>query len=204
MNRVKICGITNSDDARRACSLGAWALGFVFYKKSPRSIGAYKAAKIIKALPPFVTPVGVFVNQKEGAVKDIAEFCGITTLQFHGDETPEYLGRFKKYKIIKAFRVQPGFDVRAIKGFPADAFLFDAHSDAAYGGTGQGFDWSVIQAVKDFQKPYIVSGGLSPKNVRAAMEQLAPYAVDVSSGVEEAPGKKSEQLLKDFFTQVYS
>ena len=166
MTKTKICGITNTKDALLAAKLGAWAVGFIFYKKSPRSIGGFKAQKIVKQLPPFVTPVGVFVNQKEGAVKDILDFCGITTAQFHGDESASYCKRFgKKYKVIKALRVSEKFDPKSVKDFPAAAFLLDTLSDEGYGGTGKTFDWQAAKAVKNFGKPVILSGGLNPENV---------------------------------------
>lgn len=202
MVRVKICGITNIDDARKAVNLGAWAIGFNFYKKSPRYIGGYKARKIIAQLPPFVTPVGIFVNSKEGAVRDIAEFCGIQTLQFHGDETPAYCQRFKGYKVIKAFRVDERFDWSVLKNYPVDAFLLDARSDESYGGTGKTFDWALVRNAKSFNKPLILSGGLNPANIRAAVEEVRPYGVDVCSGVEIKPGIKDERALAEFFTQV--
>ena len=198
MVKVKICGITNKEDALLAAELGAWALGFIFYKKSPRAIAPFKARKIIEELPPFVVPVGVFVNQKEGAVKDIANFCGIKTLQFHGDETPQYCKRFKEYKIIKAFRVKEDFDISNLSQFPAAAYLFDTYQEDTYGGSGKTFNWDVIKD-KKFNKPVILSGGLNPENIASAIKEVCPYAVDVSSGVEEFPGKKSEKLLIKFF-----
>lgn len=202
MVRVKICGVTNPEDAAKAVRMGAWAIGFNFYKKSPRFIGAYKARKMIAQLPPFVTPVGVFVNSPEGAVRDIVKFCGIQTLQFHGDETAAYCQRFKGYKIIKVCRVDEQFDPMVLKGFPADAFLFDTSIQGAYGGTGKTFDWSLIKNAKSFNKPIILSGGLNPTNVRAAVEEVRPYAVDVCSGVEIKPGIKDERAMQDFFTQL--
>lgn len=205
MIKVKICGITNNEDAQRAAVLGASALGFVFYKKSPRDIGAYKARKIIDGLPPFVVPVGVFVNQKEGAVKQIAEFCGLKTLQFHGDETPEYCRRFSAggYKVIKAFRVSDTFDFDTIDGFKNYPILCDAHKEGQFGGTGKTFNWKLAAKFKKFGQPIILSGGLNPSNIVQAIAEAEPYAVDVSSGVEEAPGKKSDALLTQFFQKIH-
>ena len=199
--RVKICGITNEEDALLAANLGAWALGFIFYKKSPRYISPSKAQKIIRELPPFVTPVGVFVNQGRGAVCDIAEFCGIKTLQFHGDETPDYCRGFKHYKVIKAFRVKEGFDISGISQFPVSAYLFDTYQEDAYGGSGKTFNWNIITG-KKFNKPVILSGGLNAENIAQAIKEVNPYAVDVSSGVEKAPGEKSEELVRNFFEKT--
>ena len=200
--RVKICGITNREDALLAADLGAWALGFVFYKQSPRHISPSKAQKIIQELPPFVTPVGVFVNQREGAVKDIAEFCGLKTLQFHGDETPEYFKRFNQYKIIKAFRIKEGFDISNLSRFKVSAYLFDAYQEGVYGGGGKTFNWNVVKD-KKFDKPFILSGGLNAENITEAVTTVKPYAVDVSSGVEISPGRKDKNSLKEFFQNIY-
>jgi len=204
MNRAKICGITETKDALDAAKYGAWAVGFIFHKKSKRFVGPYKAKKIIDALPPFVTPVGVFVDQKQGAVKEIAEFCNLRVLQFHGDETPDFCKRFSNYKIIKAFRVKEDFSVELVRPYKSivSAFLFDAHSEQEKGGTGQTFNWKLIKDVKDFNVPIILSGGLNVQNVRAAIQEVNPYAVDVSSGVEESQGKKNPRLLEDFLNQL--
>ncbi len=203
MVKVKICGITNKADAQKATDLGAWALGFIFAKQSPRSISPYKARTIIKELPPFVTPVGVFVNQKAGAVMDIADFCGIQTLQFHGDESPMYLRRFKKFQCIKVFRVGDDFNISGLSQFKASAFCFDTFRSDTYGGSGQVFNWDVIKG-KKFPVPVILSGGLNPENVAQAIKELNPYAVDVASGVEKAPGKKDHRLLEEFLEKAYS
>ncbi len=204
MLKAKICGITDTKDALLAASLGAWALGFIFYKKSKRFVGPYKATKIIADLPPFVTPVGVFVDQNQGAVKEIAEFCGLRVLQFHGDETPEFCKRFKTYKIIKAFRVKEDFNIDLLRPYKSlvSAFLFDRHEEGVPGGTGKTFDWKLIKEAKNFGVPIILSGGVHSNNVRTAFEEIRPYAVDVSSGVEDAPGKKSERSLTEFFNQL--
>ncbi len=197
MAKVKICGITNKEDALKATELGAWALGFIFYKKSPRYVSPYKASKIIAELPPFVTPVGVFVNHNERAAKDMADFCGITTLQFHGDESPEYCSRFKNYRVIKAFRVKEGISLNTLDKFRVTAFLFDAFDDNAYGGTGKTFRWDILKS-KRINKPFILSGGLNSQNIAEAIQTVNPYAVDVSSGVEAAAGKKNYKLLAEF------
>lgn len=204
MIRVKVCGITNTDDAQKAVKLGAWALGFIFYKQSPRYISPFKARKIIEGLPPFVTPVGVFVDSREGAVKDILKFTGIRTVQFHGDETPDYCRRFNHFCVIKAFRPKKYFDVNVLKDYQAQAFLFDAFDKEAFGGTGKVSDWTVAKEAKNFNRPVILSGGLNPTNVKEAIECVEPYAVDVASGVEESPGKKDTRLLADFFASISS
>ena len=204
MIRVKICGITNKDDALTAVGLGASALGFIFYKKSPRTISPYKAKKIIEALPPFIVPVGVFVNSKEGALKDIVNFCGITTVQLHGDESPQYCQRLKQYKVIKAFRIKEDFNWNVVDQYKTvSSYLFDSFKENQYGGSGQSFHWNLLKE-KEINQPFILSGGLNAQNVVEAMNRLKPYALDVSSGVEESPGKKSEQRLVEFFQTLDS
>jgi len=201
MVRVKICGITNVENAQSAVYAGAWALGFIFHKKSPRYVSPSKARSIIDQLPPFVTPVGVFVDAKEGAVRDICRFTGINTLQFHGDEEPFYCTRFKGQKVIKAFRVAEDFDFTSIKKYKVDAYLFDTYSADAAGGTGKTFNWNVMKFEK-LERPYVLSGGLNPVNVHDALKVLQPYAVDVSSGVEKAPGIKDPKLIRAFTDSV--
>jgi len=198
MTKVKICGITNDDDAIKACLRGAWAIGFIFDKKSPRYISASKVRKIVDKLPPFITPVGVFVNQRERAVKDVCRFAGITTIQFHGEETPQYCGRFKDHKIIKAFRVNEKFDGKEVAKYDVDAYLFDSYQEDAHGGTGKTFNWDIITAYT-FKRPIILSGGLDAQNIKEAVEKVEPYAVDVSSGVEKSPGQKDPRKLSLFF-----
>ena len=202
--RIKICGITNKDDALLAAQLGASALGFIFYKKSPRYVSPFKVGKMIEELPPFVVPVGVFVNQNEGAVKDIVNFCGISTIQFHGDETPQYCRRFSKYKVIKAFRLKEDFDWKILTEYKTvSAYLFDTYQEADYGGTGRTFNWDFLKG-KTWDKPFILAGGLNPENVSTAIPTVNPYAIDVSSGVEKSPGQKDPRLLKNFFEKIYS
>ena len=203
MIRIKICGITNKEDALKAVALGAWAIGFVFHKESPRYIGPYKAKRIIESLPPFITPVGVFVNQKEGAIKDIAEFCSLGALQFHGDESPEFCRRFKNYRTIKAFRLRNDFNFETTPSYKTSALLLDSYQEDKHGGTGKTWDWALLKKVKHYGAPIILSGGLNAKNIKQAIEEVRPFAVDVSSGVEESPGKKNERLLKEFFDAAY-
>ncbi len=196
--RVKICGITNNEDAQKAVYYGAWSVGFVFYKKSPRYVSPSKARKIIEALPPFITPVGVFVDQSEKAVKDVCHFTRIKTVQFHGEERPLYCKRFSAFKIIKAFRVSTFIDIKNVSKYKVDAYLFDAYSEIDKGGTGQAFDWDILNHYK-FERPVILSGGLKSENVNQALSIFSPYAVDLCSGLEKSPGIKSPKLIRDFF-----
>jgi phosphoribosylanthranilate isomerase len=201
--KIKICGITNIEDASKAVYYGAHALGFVFYKKSPRYISPSKARRIIEALPPFIEPVGIFVNIKERAVKDILSFTRIKTVQFHGDEDQVFCKRFTQSKIIKAFRVDRFFDPQIANKFKVDAYLFDAYQEDEYGGTGKTFNWDILKDVK-LEKPVVLSGGLNPTNVKDAIGSVHPYCVDVSSGVEKSPGIKSPQLIREFCEAVRS
>ena len=199
--RVKICGITNIEDAQVAVNAGASALGFIFYKKSPRYVSPSKVRPIVEALPPFVTPVGVFVNCSEHAVRDICRLARVATVQFHGEESPGYCKRFNHFKIIKAFRVSDVFDFKSVLQYKVDAYLFDTFQEETAGGTGKTFNWDLLKNYK-FDKPVILSGGLNPENVRQAIEAVRPYAVDVSSGVEKAPGVKGYQLVQALFTAL--
>ena len=202
MIRIKVCGITHQQDALVACALGAWALGFVFYKKSARFISPLEARKIIKALPPFVVPVGVFVNENEAKVQQIADFCHLRALQFHGEEPPGYCERFKGYKIIKAFRVKKRLNLTQMGSYEKiHYYLLDTYEPGRRGATGKTFDWEILRN-KRFPKPFILSGGLNPRNVAQAFKIASPYAVDVSSGVERSPGRKDERLLEDFFVRA--
>ena len=205
MVRVKICGITNEIDALKAARIGAWALGFIFYKKSPRFISPFKAKQIIQRLPPFVTPVGVFVNHPAGAVRDIINHCGLRAVQLHGDEDHHFCHRLKSYnvKVIKVFRVGENFDPKIVEPFKVDAFLFDTFDPINYGGSGKTFDWNILKQVKSsYDVPIILSGGLNAQNVIEPVNELKPYAVDANSGVEESPGKKDHKKMKDFIDIV--
>ena len=192
-----MCGITNSEDAFCAVQLGATALGFVFYEKSPRFVTPSEAGKIIKQIPPFVTKVGVFVNAEADYLREARDIAGFDVYQFHGDETPEFCAAFGE-DYIKAVRVKDASSLDAVELYDTDAFLFDAYSPDAYGGTGENFSWDVLTRRKLGDKFVILSGGLTPENVRDAIRTVNPYAVDVSSGVESSPGIKDHLKLKRF------
>ena len=200
--RIKICGITNLKDALLASAYGAWAVGFIFYKKSPRFISPNTAAKIIAKLPPFVTPVGVFVNESYRRVIKTAHLCHLSALQFHGDEPPDYCQRFKGFKIIKAVRVQRRIHLALFKKYSVDAFLLDTYHEDLFGGTGKPFDWAQAKKMRAIKIPIILSGGLNPQNIVRAYKSVHPYAVDIASGVEISPGQKSPRLLKALFQKT--
>ncbi len=200
---VKICGITRAEDAQAAARLGAHALGFVFYAQSPRHVEIARAAELVKALPPFVTSVGLFVNPVVRDVESVLERVPLDLLQFHGDEPPGFCAQFR-LPYIKALRVRAGLDLLqyaqdygAARGLLLDAYVADAH-----GGTGTTFDWSLIP--RRLPLPVILSGGLHPENVAAAIRRVAPWAVDVSSGVEAGPGIKDPRKIAGFMKEVRS
>ena len=203
MVRVKICGITEKDDAFKAVKFGADALGFIFYKKSPRYISPSRARNIISVLPPMVSVVGVFVNERIGAVMDIADFCGLSAVQLHGEEDAQYCSRLKKksFKIIKGFRVDAGFNFQVARSYDVHALLFDAYQPDSYGGTGKTFNWRQLVDA-DIKGPVILSGGLDHENVMEAVRTVKPYAVDVSSGVELEPGKKDHRKMQAFIANA--
>lgn len=202
MTRIKICGITNKIDAVNAANLGVDMIGFVFYKKSKRFVESRTAEDIINELPPRIGKTGVFADESRERVIQIAEDAGLNILQFHGNETPEYCKSFGDgYRIIKAFRLGSRKDLEKISGYDVDFYLFDACRPDSIGGTGEVFDWKLL---KDFEilKPFILSGGLKPDNVGKAIKELAPYGVDVSTGVETSPGRKDLKLMKEFVENV--
>ncbi len=202
MTKIKICGITNKVDALNASKLGVDMLGFVFYKQSKRYVEPFTAEDIINEMPPSMWKVGVFVDEIEEKVLQIAEYASLNTLQFHGDETPEYCSSFRdKYKVIKAFRLKSKRDLKNINDYDADFYLLDTYKRDSIGGTGATFDWKIL---KDFEilKPTILSGGLNPKNVTRAIKEFSPYGVDVSTGVETSPGKKDFVLMRKFIEKA--
>ncbi len=194
--RVKICGITNQEDALAAVDAGADALGFVF-AKSPRQVTKEQAWNIIQRLPPFVSPVAVFVDEQVDAIKEICNFCGIYTVQLHGSEPPEYVNYLEKYTVIKAFRVRGEKDIQQLAHYKPHAFLLDSYVKGAMGGTGVTFKWELARKACSYG-PIILSGGLTPENVSEAIRVVNPFGVDVSSGVEISPRKKDKELVKRF------
>ena len=200
MTRVKVCGITRRRDALRAVDLGADALGFIFYPGSPRYIEPEKAAEIIRSIPPFVSPVGVFVDSTLREIRSVVRICQLSAVQLHGTENPAFC-REISVKVIKAFRVEGDRLPRGISQYPVHALLLDTFQAGVHGGTGKVFDWDVARRAERYGR-IILAGGLNPGNVRKAVKSVRPFAVDVSSGVESAPGKKDLKLLEDFFLQV--
>jgi len=199
MVRIKICGITNWEDACLAVELGADALGFIF-AESPRKVTPDTAKAIIGQLPPLVSKVGVFLDHQEEEVKGVAEYCSLDGLQFHGQESPSYCSQFGQ-KVIKAFRIKDANDLKALSLYGVDAFLLDTFDESLPGGTGKTFDWNLAVEAKKNGK-IILSGGLNPDNVFFAITKVKPYAVDVSSGVEASQGKKDPVKLRAFFEEV--
>ena len=201
MVRVKICGITTVRDARLATRLGADALGFNFYKRSPRYIRPARAKAIVAALPPFVGAVGVFVNEDPDEVSRICRLCGLHAAQLSGDETPAAVSRVRGVQRIKTIHVESERDVRLCRRYQAEAFLLDARVPGEYGGTGEVFNWELAGAAAEFG-PIILAGGLTIENVADAIAVARPYAVDVASSVESAPGKKDRDLMTEFILRA--
>lgn len=200
--KVKICGVTSLDDAMACVEAGTDALGLNFYEPSPRYLEIEKAAEITKHLPPFVARVGLFVNASEEKVRETIEKTGINTLQFHGDETPEFCGKFAPLKVIKAFRMQGANTLNSLADYNVDAYLLDSFDPGTPGGTGMIFNWELARQAKDEGKPIILAGGLDPENIAEAIHETWPYAVDVASGVESERGKKDIELVRRFIEIV--
>ncbi len=194
--RVKICGITRYEDARIAVGLGVDALGFIFYPKSPRYVTPEAAREITERIPPFVTKVGVFVDEDAEKVHQAAAVAGVDTLQLHGSESPEYCGRFR-CSVIKAFRVGVGLPLPDLDSYPVSGYLLDTWDASAMGGTGKTFDWGIARDLCLRHGNVIVAGGLGPSNLREALEALRPYGVDLNSGVEVKPGVKNPHKMGD-------
>ena len=199
MVKVKICGITNREDALAAAAAGCDALGFVFYKKSPRYIRPAEAAKICRALPERVLTIGVFAGAREATVKRIARQAGLDMLQFHGSESPQFCARFSGYKVIKAFRVRGRIDPARVRRYRVFAFLFDAHVPGELGGTGKTVRWSFLaKSLAGITTPVFLSGGLNERNLKKAIRTVRPQWVDASSCLEERPGKKDHRRVARF------
>ena len=202
MTKIKICGITNLDDALLAADLGADALGFIFYAKSPRSISPEAAREIIAGLPPFVLTVGVFVDEPLETVQAIAATARLDWVQLHGSEPPDYCAALDR-NVMKVISVADINSLRAMAAYQGvvRALLLDTHKVGAKGGTGEVFDWSLAVRAKQYG-PIVLAGGLNPDNVAAAVYTVAPAAVDVASGVEAAPGLKDPARLRAFIARA--
>jgi phosphoribosylanthranilate isomerase len=199
--RVKICGVTNVADAQAAAEAGADMIGLNFYEQSPRQISLATAVEISRALPPLVLRVGVFVNPAEALVMRVISECGLSLLQFHGDETSEFCTQFGLMS-LKAFRIRDAESLNQLADYQTNAFLLDAHSRSGLGGTGEKFNWELAVEAQNFGKPIFLAGGLTPENVGDAVKRVRPFAVDVSSGVESAPGKKDPAKVSAFIQAV--
>lgn len=199
--RVKICGITRPEDGAAACTAGADAIGLNFYPPSPRAVSIAQAVAIRRALPPFVTVVGLFVNAEPAAVEETMGRVRLDLLQFHGDETRAQCEQFQM-PYIKAVHVSEGVDLRTLarRYASARALLLDTHDDELWGGSGRTFDWDAVPP--DMELPVVLAGGLTPANVADAVRRLRPYAVDVSGGVEQSPGIKDAARITQFIDEV--
>ena len=202
--KVKVCGITNAEDALAAVEAGADALGFIFYEKSPRYVVPAVATHIIAELPPFVTPVGVFVNEGLATVRSIMDTCGLAMAQLHGDENVSYCRELAR-PAMKALRLRDRGSLLALAEYQGRGgvrgFVLDTFSELSYGGTGQITDWGLAAEVAK-STPILLAGGLTPDNVTEAIRTVRPYGVDVSSGVESAPGKKDHAKMRAFVDAV--
>jgi phosphoribosylanthranilate isomerase len=198
--RIKICGLTRDQDVNDAVVEGADALGFVLYAPSPRAVTAEQAAQLIQNVPAFVTTVALFVNESAEEVQRALDICPFDLLQFHGDESPEFCRQFKR-PYMKAIRVRSAEDIHsAVQQYPdTKALLLDAYVENLPGGTGQAFDWRLIPPLS---VPWVLAGGLNAKNVADAVNQVKPFAVDISGGVEASKGIKDRQKIKDFIHEV--
>jgi len=197
--KVKICGITNLEDALFCENLGANALGFIFYDNSKRYIQPNSARDIIKMLSPFILKVGVFVNETPENINSISKLAGLNIVQLHGDETPKQIAEIN-LPTIKAFRVSDDFDFDILNDYKNCYFLLDSYSLSEYGGTGNTFNWDLIP--KDLKNKIILSGGISSSNIQRIIKEVNPYAIDVSSSLEEFFGKKSHEKLIEFFNYL--
>lgn len=198
--RIKICGLTRDEDVHNAVAEGADALGFVLYAPSPRAVTAEQAAQLIKKVPAFVTTVALFVNESAEEIQRVLSICPFDLLQFHGDESPEFCRQFNR-PYMKAIRVRSADDIhRAVQQYPdTKALLLDAYVENLPGGTGQAFDWRLIPQLS---VPWVLAGGLNSKNVADAINQVKPFAVDISGGVEASKGIKDRKKIQEFISEV--
>jgi phosphoribosylanthranilate isomerase len=199
--RIKVCGIRRLEDALLAGELGAWAVGFVFWPGSPRFIDPYRAKRISAALPPWVVPVGVFVDQPFDYITEVASLVRLGAVQLHGNESADMVQRLQ-HRVIKSVPVGASFDVSILDAVPARAtVLLDAHDPERRGGTGTVVDWTRAAAAAR-RRPVLLAGGLNPENVRVAVDTVRPIGIDVSSGVEASPGVKDHGRLRALFEAV--
>ena len=199
--RVKICGVRSIGEAEAAAEAGADALGFNFWPRSPRYVAPDAARDAVRQVSPFVASIGVFVNEDQRRIADIVSEVGLSAVQLHGDETPEFCAGLGSIRIIKAIRVSRDFDYALIKAFPVSMVLLDTGVKGSYGGTGQVFDWRVAVEAKRYAR-IILAGGLTIENVAEAIAMAQPTAIDVCSGVEAEPGRKDLNKLRDFMAEV--
>jgi phosphoribosylanthranilate isomerase len=195
--KVKICGMTRPQDAAVAVAAGADLVGLVFYSRSPRCVTLERAAEIVRELPPDVLRVGLFVNPEPREVDEAVARCSLQMVQFHGDESPKFCRQFG-CMTMKAFRVRGPKVLQTLRQYPTDAWLLDAFVPGAQGGTGQTFDWTLATQAVHLGTPVFLAGGLTAHNVAEAIRSVRPYGVDVSSGVESAPGRKDPEKVRDF------
>ena len=200
--KVKICGMTQLKDALFAVEQGVDAVGFIFYKKSPRAVTMKTVREIIAKLPPLVDTVGVFVNESAERVNKLADYCGLDLVQLHGEESPAFCRKIHR-RVIKAFRVKDLQSIKQLEKFPVSGFLLDTFSDDLHGGTGKTFDWNLALPAKKMG-PVILAGGLTPRNILQAVRQVRPYGVDVCSGVEKSPGIKDLEKVRAFLKNIRS
>jgi len=202
MIEVKICGITNLEDALEVVKSGADMIGFILSSGSPRTITPEKAKSIIEMLPDTIEKVGVFVDESLARVNELAEMLDIDYIQLHGSESPDYCSKVSK-PVIKTIRVKDENSINAIKNYDAaDFILLDTYAEDKFGGTGRTFDWALAAKAKESKKTIMLSGGLNPKNITTAIEIVKPFGVDVASGVEERPGKKDPKKIREFVKVV--
>ena len=198
--KVKICGMTNLKDVKVAVDGGVDAVGFIFYKKSPRSVTMQAVREIVLELPPFVDSVGVFVNETAEQINKISDHCKLDRVQLHGDESPAFCKKIRR-RVIKVIRVKDIQSLKKLSDYPVSSFLLDTFSEDQYGGTGKVFDWNLAYPAKKYG-PIILAGGLTPINVRQAIQRIQPYGVDVCSGVESQPGIKDHKKMQAFLKNV--
>ena len=201
--RVKICGMTDAREVQAAVAAGVDALGFIFAPRSPRRIAPEAARAIIRELPPFVMAVGVFVNEELAVVEELAHFCGLHIVQLHGSESPDYCRALNPRTLMKAISVRPATGPEELTPYAGlvSAFLLDTYHEKLAGGSGESFDWRLVAQLAA-EKPLVLAGGLTPENVGAAIRQVRPFAVDVNSGVELAPGRKDPEKIARLLAEV--